>query len=131
VTEAIDPIAREIAPPTTIRIDGVDHELRYNMRAVLLYKEKTGDNLFLRESLNKIGPADDPEKFLWCLWAGLQSSAPQLTREVLEEQLMLGDAAAILKAIFEAIVRSFPEARPGNPPEPETAPASPPAIETP
>lgn len=124
-------ITVEIVPRSKVRLGGADYELRYNMRAVLLYKEKTGDNLFLRESLNKIGPADDPEKFLWCLWAGLQTVHPELKREFLEEAIGLGDAPQILQSMLEAIVASFPEARPGNPPEPETAPATKPLAETP
>lgn len=113
-------------PAKKVKIGGRDLALVYNMRAVLLYKQKTGDNLFSGAALHAIGPASDPERFLWCLWAGLQSQQPDITRDFLEENINFAEASDLLKSIVAAIADDFPEARPANPPEPETAPATPP-----
>jgi hypothetical protein len=122
--ETLSPAPRR--PAKHVSIGRRDLSLVYNMRAVLLYKQKTGDNLFSGAALHSIGPASDPERFLWCLWAGLQSQQPDVTRDFLEENVNFAEASDLLKSIVAAIADDFPEARPANPPEPETAPATPP-----
>jgi len=111
--------------PKRVSIGGQELSLIYNMRAVVLYKQKTGDSLFAAASLNSIGPAVDPDKFLWCLWAGLQTEHPDITRDFLELHINFDQAADLLRAMVDAIAGDFPEPKPatGNPPEPETAPA--------
>jgi len=102
------------------------------MLAIELYLKATGDNLFLKTSLDQIGPASDPAKFISALWAGLQTKHPDITSEFLKKNIRFHESGAILQSMFEVLANDFPEKRPSllaapsdpaNPLEPETAPA--------
>jgi hypothetical protein len=113
-----DLLQYEIAGPSVkVRLRGGEYPLAYQMHAVILYKQKTGDSLFLGGSFKKIDLGADPERWLACLWAGLHSqnlkgdwhapfSLPQL-----EGMIDFSNAGEISIAMARALVQSMPKPR--------------------
>src|SRR5882724_11421640 len=71
-----DALQKELAKPGVLALGDLEYPFAFPMGAILAYKEKTGDNLFQLENWKKINPAEDPERFLYCLWAGLHAYDP-------------------------------------------------------
>lgn len=122
-----DVLEQEITgKPVTVALAGQEYQLAYPVRAVILYKQKTGDNLFQSDCWQKVAPAEDPERFLACLWAGLQSKHPDITIEQLGELVDFGNATEMTRAIAEALTSYFPKKKEANPnvQTPENLPAA-------
>jgi|SRR5580704_369629 hypothetical protein len=123
--------------PVTVTIAGVEYPLTYTMAAVILYKQKTSDSLFLAESFTRIDLGADPERWLFCLWAGLHKRDAKgewrspLTLEALQEKIDFSNAAEISIAMAKALTSSMPKPRKEDTSPNAAAPgelAQPPAI---
>jgi len=121
----MDLLQQEITgAPVTVMLGGEEYTLAYPISAIILYKQKTGDNLFRSESWQKVAPGEDPERFLACLWAGLQAHHPDVTLEKLSALVDFRNAAEVNTAIARAIASYFPKKKEGadpnaGKPEPE------------
>jgi hypothetical protein len=105
--------------PVTVKLGGKEYPLGYPMHAVILYKQLTGDNLFQGGCWNQIAPMEDPERFIACLFAGLQTYDVEhdrwdvpLTRSQIESFVDFGNANELVLAIARALTRFFPKAKP-------------------
>jgi hypothetical protein len=101
--------------PVTVRIRGLDRTLAYPLYAVILYKQLTGDSLFVKASFEKIDLATDPDRWLKCLWAGLhvfnrEWSVP-FPLEELAVLIDFSNAGEISIAMARALTQSMPKAR--------------------
>lgn len=103
-----------------VRIGGRDYSLVFNMLSIEAFYKVTGTSLFLKETLDQLGPEDNPAYFSAALWAGLQTYHPELTLDFVRTRLRFREARSAVKSVIDAIVDDFPESRP---PEPEKAPA--------
>jgi hypothetical protein len=119
-------------PQTTVLIRGTQRPLAYPLHAVILYKQKTGDSLFVSENFKKIDLQTDPERWLACLWAGLHQfsdgkwTAP-FSLEELESLVDFSNSVEISVSMVKALTQSMPkaaedadpkEAAPGEPEQP-------------
>lgn len=119
--------------PVLVKLGAKKYPLAYPLHAVLLYKSETlkierdravdeesrakakGDNLFQTNTWNKIGPDDDPERFLACLWVGLHQEQPdhtwlpELSKEEICSLADFSNAPDIVLAITKALLSYFPE----------------------
>lgn len=134
-----DVLDREInGEPITVRIRGTERPLRYPLHAVVLYKQLTGDSLFVPANFAKIDLGADPDRWLKCLWSGLHElqedgkwKAP-VTIEELGALVDFSNAAEISVQMAKALTRSMPKpkdkapkaAPPGEPEDPQPSPAS-------
>jgi hypothetical protein len=118
--------------PVTVKLGGEEYPLAFPMHAVILYKQLTGDNLF-HGGWEKIAPLEDPERFIACLYAGIQTydaehdswRAP-LSQNRLMSLIDFGPGVnEICGAITRALTRCFPkvEASAGEPKLPAAATA--------
>jgi hypothetical protein len=115
-------LQQEIAgSPVTVTLRGEEYPLAYPMRAVILYKQLTGDNLFQGGCWQKIAPMEDPERFIACLWAGLhrydwekQAWVEPFTREQLQALVDFGNVNPACEAITKALTSFFPKAKDGD-----------------
>ena len=114
-----DVLDREIhGDPITVRIRGTEHRLRYPLYAVVLYKQLTGDSLFVSENFPKIDLATDPDRWMKCLWAGLHQLQPDgkwkapLTLEELGALVDFSNAAEISLQMVKALTQSMPKPQP-------------------
>jgi hypothetical protein len=112
-----DLLEKEITgAPVTVTLGGEEYTLAYPISAIILYKQKTGDNLFRRESWQKVAPVEDPERFLACLWAGLQTHHPDMSIDKLGGLVDFHNAAELNLAIARAIASYFPQNKEGADP---------------
>jgi hypothetical protein len=126
-------------PSVKVRLRGAEFPLLYSMHAVILYKQKTGDSLFIAENFKKIDLGEDPERWLACLWAGLHSQdkgewrAP-FTIDDLQGMIDFSNAGEVSVAMAKALTQSMPKPRkedsrpnadaPAAMPAPESTPAN-------
>jgi hypothetical protein len=111
-----------IGKPVTVTLGGCEYKLSFRLRAIILYKQKTGDNLFLPKTWPMIAPAQDPERFLACLWAGLQRHHPEMTIEKLEDLIDFSNSAEVVEAIARALTAHFPKRQEDSDPNASAAP---------
>lgn len=118
-------------PQTTVMIRGTERPLAYPLHAVILYKQKTGDSLFVSENFKKIDLQTDPERWLACLWAGLHEfldgkwTVP-FSLEELESLVDFSNSVEISVQMVKALTQSMPKkaesdpnvAAPGEPVQP-------------
>jgi len=102
-------LQEELAQPGFVLLDGRRYKLAFPMRAVLLYKKLTGDNLFVEGALEQVNPQKDPERWLSCLEAALQQHHPEVTREQLELWVDFGNVSAVSAAMFETLKSYLPQ----------------------
>ncbi|HEY3972317.1 MAG TPA: hypothetical protein VGM18_04885 [Candidatus Sulfotelmatobacter sp.] len=122
----IQVLQRELAPAVVVAIGGKDLSLVYDLQAVILYKQKTGDSLFQEGTFAKINPQEDPERFAACLWAGLQRKHPEVTLAWLGEEIPFGpEVNPLIEAMTKAVTAHFPKAKAASPnaAAPEETPA--------
>lgn len=113
-------LARLLDPAGQLR----SYELVFNIRAVILYKQKTGDNLFNTATWTAINPGEDPERFQACLWAGLQAKHPEIGLEDVGTMVDFSNVVPVTTAIADAFAAHMPreESRPNvAAPAPATA----------
>lgn len=117
----MDVLAKEIAggDPVTVRIRGTERVLAYPMHAVILYKQLTGDSLFVKESFEKIDLASDPERWFKCLWAGLhQFDGVKWTVPVTIDELGalvdFSNASDLSVQMVKAILQAMPKPDPAK-----------------
>ena len=111
-----DLLDREIlGEPVTVKLGSETYTLAYPISALILYKQKTGDNLFQTENWYKISPQEDLERFLACLWAGLQTKHPDLTYERVGQLVNFANANVLVVAISRAFSAYFPKAKEASP----------------
>ncbi len=135
-----DPVLeKELAAAGMVKLGGAEYRLSYPMKAVILYKQMTakldrqrdpesksaGDSLFNLASWPKLNPADDPERFLMCLCAGLSTTHPEMVMEKLELLIDFANVKDVEQAIVETLKSYFPAPAEGDSPNP--APAETPA----
>jgi hypothetical protein len=129
-----DVLEKEIAggDPITVRIRGSERPLLYTMHAFVLYKQLTGDSLFVQENFAKIDVREDPDRWLKCLWAGLHQFAggkwtSPFTLEELGALLDYSNTGEIAVPMAKALTRSMPKADPDarKEPAPEVADPAP------
>ena len=102
--------------PVTVLIRGTERPLAYPMHAAILYKQRTGDSLFVSENFKKIDLAADPERWLNCLWAGLHQfdqetkcwKAP-FTFEELQALVDFSNAGEITVQMVRALAQHMPK----------------------
>lgn len=116
-------LKQELARSVPVTIAGKEYQLAFPIRAVIAYKQKTGDSLFLLENWKKIDPEADPERFLACLWAGLQTYQPDVTLDQLGLLVDFSNAVPIAIAIAESLTSYFPKAKEADPQQAATDPA--------
>jgi hypothetical protein len=108
---------REITgEPVLVSIRGTERPLAYPMHAVILYKQKTGDSLFVGENWAKIELTADPERWLACLWAGLHVQQPDkswkspFTLDELGALIAFDNAGEISLVMAKALKQYLPKA---------------------
>ncbi len=113
-----DVIERELAggAPVTVVIAGTARPLRYTMHAVAIYKQLTGDSLFVKENFEKLDLVEDPDRWLKCLWAGLHELQPDraswkapLTLAELGGLIDFANATPIAEAMARAMMQALPK----------------------
>lgn len=120
----MDVLDKEISGDAiTVRIRGVERPLAYPMHAVILYKQLTGDSLFVQENFAKIDVRQDPERWLQCLWAGMHvftdgKWAAPFTLEELGALVDFSNAGEISVQMAKAVTQSMPKADPEAKKEP-------------
>jgi hypothetical protein len=113
-----DALEKEIAGDAiTVQIRGTERPLAYPMHAVILYKQLTGDSLFVQNAFDKIDVREDPERWLKCLWAGLHVFAEgkwtaPLTFEELSALIDFSNAGEISIQMAKAVTQSMPKPDP-------------------
>jgi|GEM_PF-5709227 len=121
--------------PVKAIIGGQEYQLAFPIKAVILYKQKIGDNLFQVDTWKKVNPHEDPERFLACLWAALQTHHAGLAIEKLEQLVDFGNVVALMKSLTEALTSYMPkppsEEKDPNASAPDQAPADAPEPEAP
>jgi hypothetical protein len=102
----------------TVRIRGTERPLRYALFAVVLYKQLTGDSLFVPANFTKIELTSDPDRWMKCLWAGLHELQPDgkswkapFTLEELGALVDFSNAAEISVQMVKALTQSMPKPR--------------------
>ena len=112
-----DALRNELAKPGKLTLDGQQYPFAFPMGAILAYKEKTGDNLFQLENWKKINPAEDPERFLYCLWAGLHrydqeehKLVPALSVDAIAAVVDFANVKDLAQAIGDTLNSYFPKA---------------------
>jgi hypothetical protein len=122
-------------PPVLVRLKGMQFPLAYPIHAVILYKQKTGDSLFVADSFKKIDLGADPERWLACLWAGLHYQRETgewkspFTLEDLQGMIDFSNAGEISVAMAKALTQSMPRPRKEDTDPNAGAPAATPAPE--
>src|ERR1700733_2382313 len=131
-----DVLEKEISgEPITIVLAGGRGRLAYPMHAVILYKQQTGDSLFNPDSWKKIDLAEDPARWLACLWAGLHRVNAEkkwespFTLSELEALVDFGNAGEISVAMSKALAASMPKKKEPDPnAQPAPAPSEAPEV---
>jgi hypothetical protein len=126
-------LRQEIIPTVMVKLGDKEYPLNFPMGVVLLYKQRTGDNLCQTDTWHKIAPAEDPDRFLACLWAGLHRYDPAskkfvevLSYDDLGALIQIWEAAEITVALAKALTLHFPTEKKEPDPNgqaPEKAPA--------
>lgn len=123
-------------PQVLVRLRKTEYPLAYTMHAVILYKQKTGDSLFIAENFKKIDLGEDPERWLACLWVGLHFQNDKgewrvpFTPEDLQGMVDFSNAGEISVAMAKALTQSMPKPRKEDPVPNADAPAATPAPES-
>lgn len=126
-----DVLEKEITgEPVLVAICGTERPLAFQMHAVILYKQKTGDSLFDPKSWSKIDLQTDPERWMACLWAGLHQQQPDKSWKApftLDElggliKFDFAETTAITVQIGKALAAYMPKPKPAEPDSPK-APA--------
>ena len=117
-----DALQKELAKPGIITLGGQQYSFAFPMGAILAYKDKTGDNLFQLENWKKINPAEDPERFLFCLWAGLHrydfeqhKLVPSLTVDEISAVVDFANVKDLAQAIGDTLNSYFPKSESADP----------------
>jgi hypothetical protein len=126
-----DVLEKEITgEPITVKLRGTERPLAFQMHAVILYKQKTGDSLFDPKSWPKIDLQTDPERWMAALWAALHQQQPDMSWKApftLDELAGLinfdfAETTAITVQIGKALSAYMPKPKPAEPDSPK-APA--------
>jgi hypothetical protein len=133
-----DVLEKEISGKSVeIVLAGLRRHLAYPMHAVILYKQQTGDSLFNPANWRKIDLAEDPERWLACLWAGLHCQNAEkkwespFTLEELGALIDFGNAAEISIVMAKALAAAMPRKKEPDPnAQPAPAPSAAPEVVT-
>ena len=128
-----DLLQQEITGPVpTVRIGGTERSLAYPMHAVILYKQLTGDSLFVGDNFKKIDLQEDPDRWLKCLWVGLHQFVDgkwfaAVSLDELSALVDFSNAGEISIAMVRALMQSMPKAK--DKPDPNVAAPGEPELE--
>jgi len=104
-----DVLQAEITPGSKLVLHGKEYQLAFPFKAVLLYKQKTGDSLFDPENLKKLG---QPENLIVAIWAALAIHQPELTYDEVSCLVDLSNIKQAEEALVKCIASYFPEPKP-------------------
>jgi hypothetical protein len=104
-----DVLAREITPASEVTLHGKVYQLAFPMKAVILYKQKTGDNLFDPKKWKELS---DPEKLTAAFWAAASIHQPELSYDAVTLLLDFSNLPAAEAAIVECLQSYMPKPKP-------------------
>jgi hypothetical protein len=118
--KSVDVLTAEIAKSPAVTLnDGKQYRLAFPMRAVLLYKQKTGDNLFDVENWKKLAT---PENMAAAFWAALSTHHPELTYDQVTVLVDFSNIKQVEAAIVECLQSYMPKIKSGNGDDPNAGP---------